>query len=183
MGFFDFMKGAGDNDLTAKVEVSTDRIDAIRKEHIEKNIAELDIDGEVISVDVKGETATVSGTAPSREAMEKIVLCAGNQHGIGQVDCQVEVDAPPAAAAEAAPAAAEPTASAAPSAPSGPSAAPSADAESTFYTVKSGDTLGAIAKAHYGDAGKYPVIFEANKPMLKDPNKIFPGQTLRIPAL
>ncbi len=53
--------------------------------------------------------------------------------------------------------------------------------ESKFYTVKSGDTLGKIAKEFYGNAMKYPVIFEANKPMLKDPNKIYPGQVLRIP--
>ncbi|HMB53803.1 MAG TPA: peptidoglycan-binding protein LysM, partial [Thermoanaerobaculia bacterium] len=51
----------------------------------------------------------------------------------------------------------------------------------TFYTVESGDTLSGIAKKHYGDAGKYMVIFEANKPMLKDPDKIYPGQVLRIP--
>jgi nucleoid-associated protein YgaU len=55
--------------------------------------------------------------------------------------------------------------------------------EATFYTVKSGDSLSAIAKAHYGDAMKYPEIFEANKPMLKDPDKIYPGQVLRIPPL
>ena len=55
--------------------------------------------------------------------------------------------------------------------------------EATMYTVKSGDTLGKIAKAHYGDAMKYPEIFEANKPLLKDPDKIYPGQVLRIPAL
>jgi nucleoid-associated protein YgaU len=52
-----------------------------------------------------------------------------------------------------------------------------------FYTVKSGDTLSAIAKKHYGDANRYNVIFEANKPMLSDPDKIYPGQTLRIPRL
>ena len=57
----------------------------------------------------------------------------------------------------------------------------SAAAAATFYTVKKGDTLSAIAKAHYGAASKYPVIFEANKPMLKDPDKIYPGQVLRIP--
>ena len=54
--------------------------------------------------------------------------------------------------------------------------------ESTMYEVKSGDTLGGIAKAHYGDASKYPVIFEANRPMLEDPDRIYPGQVLRIPA-
>lgn len=60
--------------------------------------------------------------------------------------------------------------------------AQAADA-STWHTVKSGDTLSKIAKATYGDAMKYPVIFEANKPMLKDPDKIYPGQVLRIPPL
>lgn len=54
--------------------------------------------------------------------------------------------------------------------------------QSTFYTVKSGDTLSAIAKAHYGDANKYMTIFEANKPMLTHPDKIYPGQVLRIPT-
>ncbi len=55
--------------------------------------------------------------------------------------------------------------------------------EATFYEVQSGDSLSKIAKAHYGDAMKYPVIFEANKPMLSDPDKIYPGQVLRIPPL
>ena len=55
--------------------------------------------------------------------------------------------------------------------------------EAVFYEVQKGDTLGKIAKAHYGNAMKYPVIFEANKPMLKDPDLIYPGQMLRIPPL
>jgi nucleoid-associated protein YgaU len=55
--------------------------------------------------------------------------------------------------------------------------------EAQFHTVESGDTLSAIAKKYYGDAMKYPVIFEANKPMLSDPDKIYPGQVLRIPAV
>lgn len=55
--------------------------------------------------------------------------------------------------------------------------------QATFYTVQRGDTLSAIAKDHYGNAMKYPVIFEANKPMLEDPDKIYPGQVLRIPPL
>ena len=54
--------------------------------------------------------------------------------------------------------------------------------ESQWHTVVSGDNLSKIAKAFYGDANKYPVIFEANKPMLKHPDKIYPGQLLRIPA-
>jgi len=55
--------------------------------------------------------------------------------------------------------------------------------EARYYTVKSGDNLSKIAKARYGDANKYNAIFEANKPMLKDPDKIYPGQVLRIPPL
>jgi len=55
--------------------------------------------------------------------------------------------------------------------------------EATYYTVEKGDYLSKIAKEVYGDAMKYPVIFEANKPMLSDPDKIYPGQVLRIPPL
>lgn len=55
--------------------------------------------------------------------------------------------------------------------------------EATFHTVEKGDTLSKIAKEVYGDPMKYPVIFEANTPMLKDPDLIYPGQVLRIPAL
>ncbi len=53
--------------------------------------------------------------------------------------------------------------------------------EAKYYEVQKGDTLSKIAKEHYGNANKYPVIFEANKPMLKDPDEIYPGQRLRIP--
>jgi nucleoid-associated protein YgaU len=52
-----------------------------------------------------------------------------------------------------------------------------------FHIVVSGDNLSRIAKQFYGDANKYPVIFEANKPMLKHPDKIYPGQVLRIPPV
>ena len=55
--------------------------------------------------------------------------------------------------------------------------------ESQFHTVERGDTLSAIAKKYYGKASKYPVIFEANKPMLDNPDRIYPGQVLRIPAI
>lgn len=177
MGLFDFVREAGEaltekalgstssEDLTSTVKVSPERISQLRGEQISAQIARLDIEGEQVTVAVNGSIAALTGRAPSQEALEKIVLCAGNHQGISQVDCQLEVDAQSPAAAEAA-----------------GSAAPSA-AESAFYTVKSGDTLGKIAQEHYGSASKYMVIFEANKPMLADPDKIYPGQQLRIPAL
>ncbi len=162
MGLFDFMKDAGE-DITAPVEVSPERLDELRTKSIAAKVAELDVEGEQVSVQVKGDNAVLTGTAPSQEALEKIVLCAGNQFGIATVDCQLQVDAPASAAAAG--------------------AASAAAGEATFYTVKSGDTLGKIAQQQYGSASKYTVIFEANQPMLKDPDKIYPGQSLRIPAL
>ena len=55
--------------------------------------------------------------------------------------------------------------------------------EAKYYTVVSGDNLSKISKAQYGDANKYMTIFEANRPMLQNPDKIYPGQVLRIPPL
>ena len=55
--------------------------------------------------------------------------------------------------------------------------------EAKFHTVERGDTLSGIAKKHYGNAMKYMVIFNANTPILNDPNLIYPGQVLRIPEL
>ena len=158
MGLFDFIPGVGDDAAEKTVDtvtVSPERIDELRQERITESIAALDIEGEQVTVSVNGEVVVLTGEAPSQEALEKMVLCAGNQYGIAQVDCQLEVDAPETPAAP----------------------------EATFYTVQSGDTLGKIAAAQYGDAGKYKIIFEANQPMLTDPNKIYPGQSLRVPSL
>ncbi|MEL6924200.1 MAG: peptidoglycan-binding protein LysM [Bacteroidota bacterium] len=55
--------------------------------------------------------------------------------------------------------------------------------EAQFYVVKRGDSLSKIAKKFYGDPMKYKELFKANQPLLKDPNKIFPGQSLRIPPM
>ena len=50
-----------------------------------------------------------------------------------------------------------------------------------YYIIQKGDTLSKIAKQYYGDANKYPRIFEANREVIKDANLIFPGQKVRIP--
>ncbi len=52
-----------------------------------------------------------------------------------------------------------------------------------YHTVESGDTLGKIAKHYYGNAMKYPTIFDANRNILDNPNVIHPGQELSIPNL
>lgn len=94
---------------------------------------------------------TASGSASSQEDKEKILLALGNVEGVETVEDSIALD-------ESSPA-----------------------SEPTFYTVKSGDTLGAIAQKHYGKASQYMKIFEANKPMLEHPDRIYPGQVLRIP--
>lgn len=176
MGLFDFVKDAGEaltdkvtggdsvDELTKTVEVSSERVDQLRGENISRKIASLDIDGAAVDVNVKGSVAVLTGSTSSQEALEKIVLCAGNQFGIEQVDCQLRIDAPENE-----------------SGADSVAAVPDSQPQATFYTVKSGDTLGKIAQEHYGSAGKYMDIFEANQPMLEDPDKIYPGQQLRIP--
>ena len=57
------------------------------------------------------------------------------------------------------------------------------DSEENFYTIVKGDNLSKIAKKFYGDANKYPVIFEANREVIKDANLIYPGQKIRIPKI
>jgi nucleoid-associated protein YgaU len=61
--------------------------------------------------------------------------------------------------------------------------APKPEEATEFYTIKKGDSLSKIAKAYYGNAMKYPVIFEANREVIKDPDLIYPGQVLRIPKI
>ena len=174
MGLFDFVKEAGgalgnkiydltndDEDITKPTTISPERINQLRKANIERTIAEMDLGIEAFQADVDGELVTITGTAPNQAAVEKATLACGNQHGIAQVDCQLALNATTAEAASNAPAA--------------------TDNESTFYTVKSGDTLSKIAKEHLGSASSYMKIFEANQPMLEDPDKIYVGQTLRIP--
>ena len=107
-----------------------------------------------LNIVVEDDVATVSGEAANQATREKVVLVVGNTEGIASVDDRMTV-----AVAEVE----EPVAQ--------------------FHTVASGDTLGKIAKTYYGNAMKYPVIFEANKPMLEHPDKIYPGQVLRIPAI
>ena len=68
------------------------------------------------------------------------------------------------------------------SAPSPVGGAP-ADTDSKTYTVLEGDTLSKIARAHYGKASEWPRVYEANRGIIKDPDLIYPGQTLTIPTL
>ena len=129
--------------------------DQERSAKLENHVHVMGLGVKQLKVDVHGETATVSGEAASQAEREKVLLTVGNTQGIAKVEDKMTVAAPKTAEAPA--------------------------PESRFYTVVKGDSLSKIAKHFYGDAMKYPVIFEANKPMLEDPDKIYPGQVLRIP--
>jgi len=103
----------------------------------------------------------IQGTAPSEQVKNKVWdrIKAVNPNWSQELVADISVDPNAAPAAKTA-------------------AAPS----SRTYTVQSGDSLSKIAKEFYGSPGEYMKIFEANRDVLADPNRINPGQTLRIPA-
>jgi LysM repeat protein len=103
----------------------------------------------------------IQGTAPSEQAKNRVWdrIKAVNPNWSQELVADISVDPNAAPAAKTA-------------------AAPS----SRTYTVQSGDSLSKIAKEFYGSPGEYMKIFEANRDVLADPNRINPGQTLRIPA-
>ncbi len=167
MGLFSFIKNAGAklfnrNKKTttpeARVETITDaERDAEKARLMEGMIKGLGLEVDYLDITVSDERVSVSGITQSRADKEKIIIALGNVNGIAQVEDNLEI-------AEAA-------------------VEERKKAEAKFHTVERGDSLSKIAKTYYGDAMKYKVIFEANKPMLEDPNLIYPGQVLRIPPL
>ncbi len=155
MSVFDFVKEAGEKLFGGKKQEETRKPgeDAERAAMLTDLVSTLGLKIQNLRIDVNESLATIRGTALSQPDREKAVLVVGNTQGIARVDDQMLLEQ---------------------TVPEPPA---------TMYTVKSGDSLSKIAKAHYGNASKYMTIFEANRPMLKDPNKIYPGQVLRIPRL
>jgi nucleoid-associated protein YgaU len=154
MGLFSFIKNAG-----KKLGIGGDD-DAPDVEAVKKELASHDLGTDKVDVAVEGDKIVLSGVVKDQSAFEKAVVAVGNTLGISKVE---------AAELKVAEGAAEP--------------APAK--EPVFYTVKKGDNLWKIAESQYGKGkgAKNTVIFEANKPMLTHPDKIYPGQVLRIPAL
>lgn len=114
------------------------------------------LDTEKVNIKVENGKAILSGEVPDRETLEKALLVVGNSQGISSVDIdQLKITDTTSVKA------------------------------SRFYEVKSGDTLWKIAEEVYGkgQGNKNTIIFDANKPMLKSPDKIYPGQVLRIPEI
>ena len=127
-----------------------------------KNLLNEELGGRIQDLEVTLDDGTVSlsGSCDSLATQEKAILLAGNIEGVEKVDgtnlAITEETGRDATVSEQ---------------------------ESRFYEIKSGDTLSKIAKEFYGSANKYPKIFEANREVIKDPDKIYPGQMIRIPEL
>lgn len=168
MGLFKFVKDAG-----ASIFGGADKPAEPPTRSFANHLRDHGIDPSAVRFDLKQGRLTVEGTAPDQDTKEKIITIVGNVKGVETVDDRLVLAS---AAGSAATTPGAPT----PAATRGAEATP-ADWQADTYTVQPGDTLGGIAKKLYGNASKYLVIFNANTPMLKDPNKIYPGQVLRIP--
>ncbi len=141
MGLWNFVKETSSSWFGSKAEAATPPSAEVLKTEMNK----IGLNTKGVELNVQGDKVVVTGDAVSPEMKEKIIVAAGNAHGVAQVEAAHQ----------------------------GP--------EPKFHVVKKGDTLSAIAKETLGKASRYPEIFEANRPMLSDPDKIYPGQTLRIP--
>ncbi|OBZ93563.1 peptidoglycan-binding protein LysM [Pararhizobium polonicum] len=155
MGLFSFIKNAG-----KKLGIGGDD-DAPDVEAVKKELSSHDLGTDKVDVAVQGDKIVLTGVVKDQSAFEKAVVAVGNTLGVSKVEAS---DLKVAETATATPAAAK---------------------TPVFYTVKKGDNLWKIAEAQYGKGkgAKNTAIFEANKPMLTHPDKIYPGQVLRIPDL
>lgn len=164
MGLFDFAADIGKKVFGIG--------DANAAEKIKQDIEENNPGIENLEVEMHEETVCVlRGNCDSVEAKEKAILMAGNMRGVSAV-LAGRLKVAEAAGAEA---------------NSGTMEAEQEDAafesasDTEYYTIESGDTLWGIAAKFLGNGSKYPEIFEANREVIEDPDKIFVGQKIRIP--
>ena len=154
MGIFSFIKNAGVK--VFGIGKTTEEEASEKSKKLIDAVNALGLSVSDLAVTINGDKATIAGEASDLATKEKVVLVVGNTEGIASVEDNMTI----AQIEEI-----------------------KEEEMARFHTVVSGDTLGKIAKNFYGNAMKYPVIFEANKPMLSHPDKIYPGQVLRIPPL
>ena len=153
MGLISFIKEAGEK-IFGKSE---EKKEAEKAQIITDHIRKFGFDTRDIQVKVDNDKVILQGSVDTVDNKNKIIVAAGNVQGIASVEDMITVRKAPEIVVP--------------------------KPENQFYTVKKGDYLSKISKEVYGDANKYNIIFEANKPMLKNPDLIYPGQVLVIPPL
>ena len=184
MGLFNFIREVG-----GKLGGHGGAYAAPTPEALGAELARLGLPTDGLSMRVEGDTIHLSGRVTDAATREKIILAVGNHEGVGKVDDGGLQGGEPGGSLAGAIAgmARLPAGSASTQAAEGtvhrgaPRPVEQGPGGSLFYTVQKGDTLSAIAEAQYGEANAYNRIFEANRPMLTDPDRIYPGQVLRIP--
>lgn len=141
-------------DIGKKLFTSDDEAAENIQAHIEANNPGV----QPLQVAYEDGAVTLTGKAKDLAAKEKSILMAGNVKGVEKVTADA-MEVPPPKAEDPEPPRVQ------------------------FYTIERGDTLSGIAKTFYGNAMKYPAIFEANREVIEDPDRIYPGQKIRIPDL
>jgi nucleoid-associated protein YgaU len=165
MGLLDFLRDTGRDLFGGQKGNEAEKIKSEIERELGNNVRNLGVrfdDGRV----------TLQGEATSHAAREKAVLLAGNVRGVDSVNDDGLRVAGQQAGAQA-PVGQKGGAPAA--------GAPKGAYEPRYYTIASGDTLSEIAQKHLGDANRWNELFEANREVIKDPDKIYPGQRIRIP--
>lgn len=161
MGLFSFIKEAGkkifkskDEEVAENPSVSEEQVATNQRSAITNFVQSHGLNVENFDMQYHpGIKIVLGGDAATKADYEKASLIAGNIAGVVEVDNNMTIGA-------------------------------GADAmDSQLHTVEKGDTLWAIATKFYSDGTKYPTIVDANQPMIKDADEIYPGQVLRIPAL
>lgn len=161
MGLFSFLKEAGkkifksrDEETQANPAIGEDQVRENQRQAMNNYLQSQGLNIADMDIQFDGNgKVTLTGTAATKADFEKASLIAGNIAGVSEVDNQMVISAN------------EET------------------GETNYHTVEKGDTLWAIATKFYNDGAKYTMIVEANQPMIKDADEIYPGQVLRIPAL